>query len=104
MLDPQQRCFGLTPASKNGSRRQTCLGSGVATRDAQAAVARDGLRLRSPRRHRAPVRPAKEKDEYIRQELQTAAVSQRVRAAPLASRNIWTIPKSKIAIHNDVEC
>ena len=45
----------------------------------------------------------KEKDEFTRQELQTAAMSLVVRYAPLAPRNIWTIPKGKIAIHNHVE-
>jgi hypothetical protein len=47
-LDPQQHYFGLMLASKNGSHRQTCLKNGAATKDARAAVARDGLPLRSP--------------------------------------------------------
>jgi hypothetical protein len=47
MPDPQQRCFGSTPASKNGSHRLTS-GNGVGTKDARAAAARVGLRLYSP--------------------------------------------------------
>jgi hypothetical protein len=77
----------LMPASRNGSHQPTYPGYGVGTKDAQAAAARDGLRLCSstkitPRcRHCVPVQPAKEKDGYTRQEFQTEAVSQRGRRA-----------------------
>ena len=86
MPDPQPRCFGSTPASKNGSHPQTYLGNGVGTKDARAAAARDELRLGSSTkiarrcRHCVPVQPAKEKDGYTRREFRTGVVSRRGRA------------------------